>query len=175
MHLRKRHNLYVLPPSKMPELQAFGYVLSVLEYDMLNDFFADSLCKFEQSFHRKLASINHPRLSFGKQERSFDLHLHPTIFSSSLARNFWPREVRHSPPLDDWHYTLDTLRRLRSVAGQECCLVKRRLEFASPDRCVCQRRDHCGRFRRSAPAADGITSSASYRSIRWPCACISIR
>ena len=96
-----------------------------LELATLDELFDDLAREFERSLGRKLETLNHPRLSLCKSERSFDLPVHRVVFSSTLAAKFRAAEHLHSAPSDALRYGLGSLRRLRNLVGNDCQLVKR--------------------------------------------------
>ena len=105
--------------------QVFQMDVPRLELATLDELFVDLAREFERSLGRKLETINHPRLSLCKSERSFDLPGHRVVFSSTLAAKFRAAEHLHSAPSDVLRYGLGSLRRLRNLVGNDCQLVKR--------------------------------------------------
>ena len=89
-----------------------------LSKDSLREFFLDSVRSFEEGVASKLTTINLPRRSFFKPERSISVEgVHPFIFVDSFGKKFREEEVRHHPPCDNLHYEVDSLVRWLRVLG----------------------------------------------------------
>ena len=105
--------------------QVFQMDVPRLELAPLDGLFVDLAWEFEGSLGQKLETIDYPRQSLCKSQRSFDLPVYQVVFSSMLAAKFRAAEYLHSAPSDVLRYGLGSLRRLRNLVGNNCQLVKR--------------------------------------------------
>ena len=89
-----------------------------LSYDFLKEFFVDSVRAFEEVVSTKIRSINLPRRSFMRPERSIALEgVHVSVFIESFGKKFQGREILHSAGEDKLQYEVHSLNRWLALVG----------------------------------------------------------
>ena len=93
-------------------------------YDFLRDFYVNCVRRFETELQHKLRSINLPRRSFLRPERTVQLDVHTSIFLESFGKKMMDSEIRHVPLTDKLQYDVTLLSRWRSLVGGDSSLVR---------------------------------------------------